>query len=188
MSVDSEPKPATPAAKAGATAGILPLIVIGVLLAALTAVALLSFTAGDSGIVNLYGLTVARVLADVGSVLTVGSLLFATFMVAPKKSGKLQAGGYAAVRTASWAAVLWCLSALVSVAFNEADAINKPVSEILRSDLLVTLFDELEQPKAWLVTSILALVVAVGCRLALTWGMTADVVRGWRCSPSAPSP
>ncbi|HEV7649177.1 MAG TPA: cytochrome c oxidase assembly protein [Actinophytocola sp.] len=175
MSVDSAPKPATPAARSGATAGILPLIVIGVLLAVLTAVALLSLTAGDSGIVNLYGLTVARVLAEVGSVLTVGSLLFATFMVAPQKSGKLQAGGYAAVRTASWAAVLWCLSALVSVVFNEADAINKPVSEILGSDLLVTLFDELEQPKAWLVTSIVALVVAVGCRLALSWGVTATL-------------
>jgi len=172
VSVDSAPKPATPAARPGGTAGILPLIVIGGLLAVLTAVALLSLTAGDSGVVNLYGLTVARVLAEIGSVLTVGSLLFATFMVAPKKSGKLQAGGYAAVRTASWAAVLWCLAALVSVAFNEADAINKPVSEVLGSDLLVTLFDELEQPKAWLLTSIIALVVAVGCRLALTWGMT----------------
>jgi cytochrome c oxidase assembly factor CtaG/putative copper export protein len=175
VSVDSAPKPATPAARPGTTAGILPLIVIGVLLAVLTAVALLSLTAGDSGIVNLYGLTVARVLAEIGSVLTVGSLLFATFMVAPERSGKLQAGAYAAVRTASWAAVLWCLAALVSVAFNEADAINKPVSEVLRSDLLGTLFDELEQPKAWLVTSIVALVVAVGCRLALSWGITASL-------------
>jgi cytochrome c oxidase assembly factor CtaG/putative copper export protein len=175
VSVDSAPKQASPAAKPGATAGLLPLIVIGVLLAVLTAVALLSLTAGDTGAVNLYALTVTRVLAEIGGVLTVGSLLFAAFMVAPQKSGVLEAGGYAALRTASWSAILWCLSALMSVGFNEADAINKPLSEVIRSDLLITLFNELEQPKAWLLTSVVALVVAVGCRFALSWGMTATL-------------
>ncbi|HEY7597206.1 MAG TPA: cytochrome c oxidase assembly protein [Actinophytocola sp.] len=175
MSVDSAPKPATPAAKTGTTAGVLPLIVIGLLLAVLTAVALLTLTAGDSGIVNLYGLTVTRVLAEIGSVLTVGSLLFAAFMVAPKRSGELEVGAYAALRTASWAAVLWSLSALVSVAFNEADAINKPVSEIIRSDLLITLFKDLEQAKAWLLTAIVAGVVALACRFVVSWGWTATL-------------
>ncbi len=175
MSVDSEPKPATPATRTGTTAGVLPLIVIGVLLAVLTAVALLSVTAGDSGVVNLYGLTVTRVLAEIGSVLTVGSLMFAAFMVAPKKSGVLEVGAYAALRTASWAAVLWCLAALVSVAFNEADAINKSVGDVLGSNLLLSLFDELEQPKAWLLTSFVALVVAAGCRFAVSWGWTATL-------------
>jgi putative copper resistance protein D len=173
VSVESEPKPASPAARVGATAGVLPLIVIGVLLAILTAVALLSLTAGDSGVVNVYGLTVTRVLAEIGSVLTVGSLLFAAFMVAPKKSGVLEVGAYAALRTASWAAVLWFFAALVSVVFNEADAINKPVGEVLRSDLLFTLVGELEQPKAWLVTAFVAFVVAAGTRFAVSWGWTA---------------
>ncbi|MGH3757348.1 cytochrome c oxidase assembly protein [Actinophytocola sp.] len=172
MSVDSAPKPARTSAT---TAGILPLIVIGMLLAALTAVALLSITAGDASVVNVYGLTVVRVLAEIGSVLTVGSLMFAAFMVAPQKSGVIDVSGYAALRTASWAAVLWSLAALVSVVFNEADAINKPVSEVLRSDLLITLFSELEQPKAWFLTSVVALVVAVGCRFALSWGVTATL-------------
>jgi putative copper resistance protein D len=175
VSVDSAPKPPPPAAKIGTSAGVLPLLGIGALLAVLTAVALLTLTAGDSGLVNLYGLTVVRVLGEIGSVLTVGSLLFAAFMVAPQRSGTLEAGGYAALRTASWSATLWCLAALVAVPFNEADAINKPVSEVLRSDLLITLFRELEQPKAWLLTSFVALVVAVGCRFALTWGMTATL-------------
>ncbi len=128
MSVDSAPRAASPAAKPGATAGVLPLIFIGALLAVLTAVALLSLTASKFGPVNLYGLTVVRVLAEVGGVLTVGSLLFAAFMAAPQKSGILDVGGYAALRTASWAATLWCLGSLVSVAFNEADAIDKPVT------------------------------------------------------------
>ena len=45
-------------------------------------------------------------------------------------------------------------AALVSVSFNEADAVNKSVPEIIRSDLLITLFKQLEQPKAWLLTAI----------------------------------
>ncbi len=44
---------------------------------------------------------------------------------------------------------------------------------MLGSDLLITLFRELEQPKAWLLTSLVALVVAAGCRFALSWGATA---------------
>jgi cytochrome c oxidase assembly factor CtaG/putative copper export protein len=154
---------------------VLALIVIGVLLAVLTAVAILSFVTDDSGVVNTYWVTIARVLADVGGVLTVGSLLFATFMVAPEKSGGLEVGGYAALRTASWAALLWFAAALVSMVFNVADAINKSVFEVFRFDLLIILLDELEQPKAWLLTSVIALVVAVGCRFALSWGVTASL-------------
>jgi putative copper resistance protein D len=173
VSVDSSPKNATAPARTGATAGVLPLIVIGALLSVLTAVALLTVTAGDSGPVNLYGLTVVRVLAEVGSVLTVGSLLFAAFMVAPQRSGILDVGGYAALRTASWAAVLWFFAALVAVPFNEADVIGKPVSAVFDNNMLLSLLGDLEQPKAWLITAAVALVVAVGSRLALSWGPTA---------------
>ena len=88
VSVDSSPEKATAAPRTGTTAGLLPLIVIGVLLAVLVAVALLSLTAGDSEQVNIYGLTVVRVLAEIGMVLTIGSLLFAAFMVAPQRSGR----------------------------------------------------------------------------------------------------
>ncbi|OLF16827.1 copper resistance protein CopD [Actinophytocola xanthii] len=151
---------------------MLPLIVIGVLLAVLAAVALLSVTAGDSGAVNLYGLTVVRVLAEIGMVLTIGSLLFAAFMVAPQRSGILDVNGYAALRVAGLAAVLWCLASLAAVVFTEADAINKPVSQVLNADTLITLLEIIEQAKAWLITALVAMVVAVGTRFALSWGST----------------
>ncbi|GAB3435658.1 cytochrome c oxidase assembly protein [Actinophytocola sediminis] len=173
MSVDSSPEKAKAAPRTGATAGLLPLIVIGVLLAVLAAVFLLSLTAGDDTPVNLYGLTVARVLAEVGMVLTIGSLLFATFMVAPQRSGVLDVNGYAALRIAGLAATLWCLAALVSLVFTEADAINKPVAEVLNANTLMTLLGIIEQAKAWLITALVALVVAVGTRFALSWGATA---------------
>ena len=173
MPVDSSPDKATAATRPGATAGVLPLIFIGTLLAVLTAVALLSVTAGDTTVVDVYGLTVVRVLAEIGSVLTVGSLLFAAFMVAPQRSGVLEVNGYAAVRTATWAALLWCLASLVAIPFTEADAIGKPVSEVLGSDTFLSLLSALEQPKAWLITAAIAMVVAVGTRFTLTWGPTA---------------
>jgi cytochrome c oxidase assembly factor CtaG/putative copper export protein len=173
VSVDSSPEKATVAPRTGATAGLLPLIVIGVLLAVLAAVALLSLTAGDSAPVNIYGLTVVRVLAEIGMVLTIGSLLFAAFMVAPQRSGTLDVGGYAALRTACWAAVLWCLSSLAALVFTEADAINEPVSKVLNPDSLITLLGIIEQAKAWLLTAIIAMIVAVGTRFVLSWGGTA---------------
>ena len=173
VSVDSSPEKAKAATRTGTTAGLLPLMFIGVLLAVLAAVFLLSLTVGDSEAVNIYGLTVVRVLAEIGMVLTIGSLLFATFMVAPQRSGVLDAGGYAALRTAGLAASLWCLAALASVVFTEADAINKPVSEVLNANTLMTLLGIIEQAKAWLITALVALVVAVGTRFVLSWGATA---------------
>lgn len=173
VSVDSSPEKANAAPPTGASAGLLPLITIGILLAVLVAVSLLALTAGDFTPVNLYPLTIVRVLAEIGMVLTIGSLLFATFMVAPQRSGVLDVGGYAALRVAGLAAGLWCVAALVSVVFTEADAIDKPVSEVLNADTLMTLLGIIEQAKAWLITALIALVVAVGTRFVLSWGATA---------------
>ena len=173
VSVDSSPEKANAAPRTGATAGLLPLIVIGALLAVLTAVFLLSLTADDSAPVNLYGLTIVRVIAEICMVLTIGSLLFATFMVAPQRSGVLDVGGYAALRIAGLAAAVWCLAALASVVFTEADAIDKPVSQVLNADTFMTLLGIIEQAKAWLITALIAMVVAVGTRFALSWGATA---------------
>ncbi|MCT2586881.1 bifunctional copper resistance protein CopD/cytochrome c oxidase assembly protein [Actinophytocola sp. S1-96] len=152
---------------------MLPLIVIGGLFAVLAAVALLSLTADEFAPVNIYGLTVVRVLAEIGMVLTIGSLLFATFMVAPQRSGVLDVGGYAALRTACWAATLWCLASLAALVYTEADALDKPVSEVLNPDTLITLLGLIEQAKAWLITALVALVVAVGTRFVLSWRSTA---------------
>jgi cytochrome c oxidase assembly factor CtaG/putative copper export protein len=173
VSVDSSPEKAKAAPRTGATAGLLPLIAIGILLAVLVAVFLLSLTAGDDAPMNIFGLTITRVLAEIGMVLTIGSLLFATFMVAPQRSGVLDASGYAALRIAGLAATLWCAAALASLVYTEADAINKPISQVLNANTFMTLLGLIEQAKAWLITALIALVVAVGTRFVLSWGATA---------------
>jgi len=161
---------------------VFPLLLVCGLLAAVVAVALLALSGGsayqiaglpDPGLVTQYGVGVVRVLADAASVVCVGSLLLAAFLVPPQKSGVLARDGYAALRTAGVAAWVWFFAALASVLFSAADAAGKPVTDLFEPQVLIDLVDAIEQPKAWLWTAGIALVLVLGCRLALSWGWTA---------------
>jgi cytochrome c oxidase assembly factor CtaG/putative copper export protein len=161
--------------------GVAGLVAVGVALAA-TLAALLVSLSGD-GLYDLlglptpdaftrHGLTVVRVLAEVGSVVTIGSLLFAAFLVPPQKSGVLDVGGYAALRWAGGGALLWWVGALLSAPFLAADAVGRPVADILPADTLFSLIGALSQAQAWLLTAAIALVVFIGTRFILSWGWT----------------
>ncbi|OZM71590.1 copper resistance protein CopD [Amycolatopsis antarctica] len=161
---------------------VLPLLSVSVVLGAVVAVALVAVTGGagyviaglpDPGAFTRYGITVVRVIAEAASVLCIGSLLLATFLVPPQSSGVLAPDGYAALRTAGITAWIWFLAAIASVLFTAADGAGKPVTEMLDPGTLLDFVDAIEQPKAWLVTALIALLLALGCRLALTWGWTA---------------
>jgi putative copper resistance protein D len=162
-------------------ASVLPLISVGVVIAAMVAVGLVALTGGagalvtgltDPGLVTRYGSTAVRVLAEAASVVCVGSLLLAAFLVPPQESGTLAPDGYGALRTANIAAWAWFVTSAASVVFTAADGAGKPVAEVLDPTTLVELVDAIEQPKAWVFTAVIALVLAVGCRLALSWGWT----------------
>ena len=159
-----------------------PLLTVSVILAAVIAVAVVALTGGatyviaglpDPGVVTHYGLGVVRVLADAASVVCVGSLLLAAFLVPPQQSGTVARDGYAALRTAGTAAWVWFVAAIASVFFTAADGAGKPVTDLFSPEVLLDLVDAIEQPKAWLVTAAIALLLALGCRLALSWGWTA---------------
>ncbi|WP_442861004.1 cytochrome c oxidase assembly protein [Amycolatopsis sp. CA-230715] len=160
-------------------ASVLPLVLVCVVLAALLAVGLVAATGGagfviaglpDPGLVTRYGITIVRVLAEAASVVTIGSLLVSAFLVPPQQSGTLSVDGYAALRTAGVASWVWFAASLASVYFTAADGAGKPVAELLSPTVLLDLVDAIEQPKAWLITSLIALLLALGCRLALSWG------------------
>jgi cytochrome c oxidase assembly factor CtaG/putative copper export protein len=165
----------SPRPSRAASGAVVPLLVVGGLLAAVIAIALLALTGESLGpdVVDAYGPTAVRVATQIGAVLTVGSLLFAAFLVPPQRSGVLDVAGYAALRVASWAAVLWFVGALVSVPFTAATAIGKPVSDVLNARTLVDLIDLLPDAKAWLVTAAIAVLIAAGARIVLSWGWTA---------------
>ncbi|QYN21773.1 bifunctional copper resistance protein CopD/cytochrome c oxidase assembly protein [Amycolatopsis sp. DSM 110486] len=179
VSTDAVTKPEPTARR---RTSVLPLLSVGVLLAAVVAVGLVALTGGagylitglpDPGLVTRYGITVVRVLAEAASVVCVGALLLAAFLVPPQKSGTLGPEGYAAVRAAGIAAWVWFASSLLSVAFTAADGAGKPFLEVLSPQTLLDLVDAIEQPKAWLWTALIAVLLALGCRLVLTWGWTA---------------
>jgi putative copper resistance protein D len=165
-------------------ARLAPLLLCCVVLAALLAAALVSLSGStqyliyglpDPGAVTSYGLTVVRVLTETGAVLSIGSLLFAAFCVPQQRSGMLGVDGYAALRTAGWASLLWFAGALLSVPFTVADQAGRPVTQVLNPSTLLPLVDALEQAKAWALTALIALLVTVGCGLVLSWGWTATL-------------
>nr|WP_201768628.1 cytochrome c oxidase assembly protein [Saccharopolyspora rectivirgula] len=149
------------------------------LLAGALAAALTALFAGDSyalyglpdpGPVTHYGLPIVRVVAETGAVISIGSLLLASFGIPAERSGALTAHGYAAVRTAGWGAAVWFLGAALMVPFIAADATGRPVSQVLQPEVLPSLVDALAEAKSWLITAILVFVLAIGCRAVLSWG------------------
>jgi putative copper resistance protein D len=180
-------EPATPdepdLARPGGSA-TLGLVVTGTAVAVLVAAGITALTGArpiaslglpDPGTLVTLGLPAMRAVAEIGATLTIGSLLLAAFLVPPQRSGYLDVAGYRAVRTASWAAVVWAASAALLVPLTVADTLGRPVSDVLSPALLVNLVPRLEVSTAWTVTALLALVVLAACRTVLSWGWTVVV-------------
>lgn len=156
-----------------------PLVLAGAVCAATIAVLLVVLTQipwwspgglPDAGELTRNGVIVVRVLATTAAAVCVGSLLAAAFLVPAQRSGQLDVDGHAALRTAAVAASAWLVASLAATLFTAAEGIGSPVGELVLSPRkLGVAVDALEQPKAWLVTSLLVLAVTVGCRAALSW-------------------
>jgi cytochrome c oxidase assembly factor CtaG/putative copper export protein len=155
------------------------LVVVGVLLAMTVGAGIVVALGGDGlaalglpdpGLFTRAALPAVRVLSECAAVVTVGSLLLAAFLVPPQPSGYLDAGGYAAVRTARLAALIWALTAAFMVPLLAADAVGRPVAQVLDFRLLANLVGELSQTGAWAITAGIAVVLAGFCWIALSWG------------------
>lgn len=155
------------------------LVVTAGVLAALIAVALTALSASDvyalyglpdPGALTRYGLPVVRVIAEAGAVVCIGSLFLAAFGIPAERSGALAADGYAAIRVGSTAAAVWCVAAAAMVPFTAADASGRPVSEAVRPEVLSGLLGALGETQSWLLTTLITFVLAVVCRVVLSWG------------------
>ncbi|GAA3858077.1 cytochrome c oxidase assembly protein [Amycolatopsis tucumanensis] len=160
----------------------LSFLVVNFLIATVVAVGLVSLAGAadyaiaglsDPGVVTRYGVVVAKVVADAAAVVCIGALLQVAFLVPPQKSGTVAPDGYAGLRVALLAAWSWFAGALASMYFSAADGAGRPVAEVLAPAGLLELLDVIEQPKAWLITALIALMVAVGCHLTLAWKWSA---------------
>lgn len=161
-------------AVAGAVAAVVAAMVVG--LSAAQALSLLGIP--DPGPLTTYGLPALRAVADLAAAVTVGSLLFAAFLLPPRDSGLLEAGGYRAVRRASAAALAWAGAAALLVPLTVSDTTGQPVTSIWRPEKLWPVIAQVEVAGAWRTTALLALIVAIGCRLALRWGWTPVLLGG----------
>jgi putative copper resistance protein D len=156
------------------------LVAAGALGAALVVV--LALTAGgtpytelgnsDPGALVRVGTPLLRFVADLAATLCTGSLVFAACFTTRRENGRLAPGGYAAVRWAGRWALVWLVAALALVPFDVGDSVGEPLSDVLPDGHLFGLLGGLEEPRAWLVTALVALAVAVGTRLALRWATT----------------
>lgn len=127
----------------------------------------------DPGTLTTVGLPVARAASEIFMVLTIGAVLLAAFLVPPQRSGYLDVAGYRALRAASWTAAGWAAAAALLVPLNVADALGRPVGQVLDAGLLLDLVPRLPAATSWGLTALVALVVLAGCRSVLTWGWTA---------------
>jgi len=148
--------------------GLVPLLAVCVAIAAVLAAALTMLTGNAQ-----YGLMMVRVFTESMAVVTIGSLLLAAFLVPPQPSGLLAADGYAALRTAGWAALLWMLGAVLEVPFTVAEALGRPITVFLDPSVLIQTAGLVEQAKAWMITAVVVALIALGARLVLSWGWTA---------------
>ncbi|MBW0010828.1 MAG: CopD family protein, partial [Pseudonocardiales bacterium] len=152
------------------------LVAVGGLLGVALGTALVVLVGGgglgvpDPELFTRAALPAVRVLSECAAVVTVGSLLVAAFLVPPQASGYLDTGGYAAVRTARIAALTWVLTSALMVPLLAADAVGRPVTEVLDPRLLVSMASALSQIGAWALTAGIALVLTGFCGTALTWG------------------
>lgn len=152
----------------GAVAAVTAALVVG--LSAAQALTLLGIP--DPGAMTTYGLPAVRALADLAAALTVGSLVFAAFLVPPQGNGLLDAGGYRAVRMASNFALVWACCAALLAPLTVSETTGRPVGQIWRPAELWGAIGQIEVAQAWRTTVALALIVAIGARLALRWGWT----------------
>lgn len=166
---------------------VVPLVVAGTAVGLLLALWLTASTGTavadalglpDAGLVVRIGLPAVRVVADISAALTVGFLLAAAALTAPQASGYLDVAGYRSVRVAAVCGLLWAVAAFLMVPLTVAEALGRPVGDVFALGPLTAALQLLPTSGAWLLTAVLATLLAVGCRATLTWGWAGVLLMG----------
>lgn len=123
----------------------------------------------DPGAVTKLGATLLRLVFDVAGAACVGSLVFCALFTRPQRSGLVSADGYAALRLAGATAWTWFAASVLVAVFDTADSAGQPVSQVLDPQAFLGLLQAVDAPKAWLLSAVLALTVAVSSRFVLRW-------------------
>lgn len=124
---------------------------------------------GYPGLADALGYVLLRAVAQVSGALTLGSLVYAVCGTAPGERGQVGVDGYAGIRIAERASVVWLLSALALIPVAAAQAGGMSTATLFRLGALGALIDASEKPRAWIVVAVLAAVITLVIRITLSW-------------------
>ncbi|MDA2893831.1 cytochrome c oxidase assembly protein [Mycolicibacterium sp. BiH015] len=151
-------------------------LLAGVTAAALSALSLTdALTATglpDPGPTTTYGLPFVKAAGEIAAVTSVGSFLFAAFLVPPQKSQVLDAAGYRALRMGTVAAGIWAVCAVLMVPLTVSDVSGQPLSTRLSFADIWSVADLIEIAGAWRWTALFAILVTVVSIPVLRWSWT----------------
>src|SRR5699024_3828410 len=112
---------------------------------------------------------VVRLSADVTAAACLGSLAFGVCFTRPQSSGLVSPLAYRELRFAMSTATAWAVGALLMVPLSAADVGGQSLREVLPPRHLLALVSVAEPPRAWLLSAVVAGVIAVGTRMTLRW-------------------
>ena len=112
-------------------------------------------------------LPAARLGMQAGAVATIG-LLLAAVVLSPRGTRTISAAGYRRLRPARWAALLWGLCALLTFVLTLADLLAAPVRDVLSPPIVGNFATAVPLGRAYALSTLLALTVAVVCATSLT--------------------
>jgi putative copper export protein len=128
---------------------------------------------GDAGDLTRWGLPMARLIMNLGAVLTVGALLAATVLIPSEraKGGNVlspPALGY--LRAASWLATGWAVAAAATLILTVSDILGEPVGQVVAGNELSSYIGQLPQGTALMFVVMLTAVIALLSRTSTTAG------------------
>ena len=122
----------------------------------------------DPGALTRWGLPVAKAILDGAAAVTVGLLLLAVLLPAPR--GELGADALQALRAASNAAAVWAAAAAVVYLLTFSDLVGEPLWNALTSTAIASYTASVPQGQAYAAVFILALALVPAARLTLGRG------------------
>lgn len=122
----------------------------------------------DAGPLTRWGLPVAKVMLHACAAGTVGLLLLAVMLPAPK--GELQGDAVRALRVAGWVAVVWTAAAIVVHLLTLSDLVGEPLDRALRGAALSSFTFSVAQGQAYAAVIVLAITIVPAARLTLGHG------------------
>ncbi|MFX0575402.1 cytochrome c oxidase assembly protein [Nocardia nepalensis] len=129
------------------------------------------------GFIDVLTYVALRVVSALAGAATVGALIYALCCTVVTARGRVDVDGYAGVRVAERASLVWLVSALILIPVSAANVGGLSMGAALERGAVGALIDASEKPKAWIVVAGLVGVIALVTRLTLAWtGLVAPTV------------